>query len=114
MIELISHSAINKKINIGLQIRRLNLHSLERLEEMYFSEKNKAQKLYFKIEKLYDVNKLNFAFDFHLGGGYIERCQFINSKPHKDMIIEAIILFYRTKLLIENYLLQLEEIQAKI
>lgn len=114
MITLINHSIASKAVNAGLQLRRLNLYSLSELEGIYYYEKNKVLLLCEQISKIYDVNKLNFAFDFNIGSRYVENCRFINQHPKKDELIQRLILFYITKYLIENYLLQLEEIQAKI
>lgn len=103
MIKLISYQEVSKAVNIKLQMRRLNTYSLDKLIELYFYEKNKVLELHKEIEKVYDVNKLNFAFEFHLNGSYVEHCQFIGKKPLKQEVIERIILFLETKYFIEQY-----------
>ena len=114
MIKLISHQEVSKAINLQLHLRRLNHYSLEELEELYFIKKYMVLSLYQKINKLYDIKKLNFANDFNVGSRYIEHCQFIKKQPTKEEILERIILFYRTEFLIVSYLEQLENLQAKI
>ncbi len=104
MIKLISHQEVAKAVNIKLQMRRLNTYSLDKLIELYFYEKTKVLELYRETEKVYDVRKLNFAFEFQLNGSYVEHCQFLGIKPLKKEVIERIILFLETKYLISIYL----------
>ncbi|MBU1216432.1 hypothetical protein KJ870_00660 [bacterium] len=112
MIKLVSIQTADEAINLKLQLRRLDLYNLEELESLYFILKFRVLTLYQKINGLYDVKKLNFAYDFNYGSRYIENCQFIKKAPLKEEVIERIILFYRTEFLINNYLQQLEDIQA--
>jgi hypothetical protein len=114
MITLISHSEANQAISFKLHLRRLSHYSLVELEELYLIMKYRVLSLYYEINKLYDVKKLNFAYDFNLDSRYIENCQFKGQEPKKEEVIERIIMFYRTEFLIEHYLKQLKEVQPKI
>lgn len=112
-MKLISHREANEAIFHLVQLRRLRMYDLKSLTKTYFLEKNKVLALYENIGKIYDEKKLNFAFDFNINSRYIEHCRFNNITPDKEVVIEKIIIFLRTKYLIENYLKQLEELQAK-
>lgn len=106
MIKLISYQEVSKVVDIKRELRRLNTYDFDKLIELYFYEKNKVLELYKEIEKVYDIKKLNFAFEFHLYGSYVEHCQFIGNKPYKEELIERIILFLKTKYLITQYLVK--------
>lgn len=106
MIRLLSHFEVHEKINLHLQLRRLNLYSIEQLKDVYFFEKKKVLVLYRKISKIYDVDKLNFANNFNKNSRYLEDKQ----KLQKDRLINTIIIFIHTKYLIKHYLLELEKV----
>lgn len=112
-MRLISHREANEAILHLVQLRRLRLYDLKSLTKTYFLEKNKVLALYEQIGKIYDVKRLNFAFDFNINSRYIEHCRFKNATPDKELIIEKILIFLRTRYLIKQYLKQLEKIQAK-
>jgi len=111
MIELISIFKAREVINLHLQLRRLTLYSLEQLVEVYCYEKKKVLILYSKIEKIYDVGKLNFAHRFNIKSRYVEDCEFHNTKPDINTLIHTIILFLETKYLITAYLQQIRELE---
>ena len=113
MIKLITHYEAVKAINLKLHLRRLELYSLAHLEDAYFYEKSIVLFLYREIQSVYDIKKLNFASEFNRGSRYLENCQDNHCSPKKNELITAIVLFLKTKYLIENYLNHLEAIQAE-
>jgi len=109
MIKLISIFAVNDIINSKLHANRLNLYSIKQLENVYIYEKEKVLILDRKISKLYNVKKFNYSIDFNMNCQYLEEMRFHRAKPQKDRLISIIVIFLRTKYMIEYYLTKIEE-----
>lgn len=108
MIKLISIFDVYDIINLKLQSNRLNLYTIKELEEVYFYEKENILILYDEISAMYDVRKLNFAYDFNINSRYLEGLQFNNARPKKDKLIEILIVFVVTKYMIEYYIAKIK------
>lgn len=113
IMKLISHQEANVAIHHLVQLRRLRLHDISSLTKTYFYEKERVLALYEQISKMHDVKRLNFAFDFNINSRYIEHCKFNNIQPDKELVIEKIVIFLRTRHLIKQYLKELEKVGAK-
>ena len=107
-IDLIPYKEVWKHINISRETRRLHSYSIEQLKNVFYFERDKAIRLYHKIDILYDVRKLNFAHVFNLHCLYLEQCDFNEAEPNQDKLVDCIIMFFETQYLIKKYLQKLK------
>jgi len=107
---LITHSEANQAINLVFLLRRFKHYPLQKLIDIYLLERNEVLTFCDELSKVYSIYKLNFLNEFNLKSRYLEHCRFNSIEPQKEVLIDRIILFYRTKFLIKAYLYQMQSI----